>query len=132
MHPVRQNIAWHPEVNGDLAVMPAVCDPALQQDAVVYREIPEEAAESVIAHVIPSRRFRRPRRPASRSSTEWTVAGPPVAPGVPCTSLRVRPLPAPEIPGTMFEAKGTLRKYQDGPSSCAGTCSGCDAAQRSV
>ena len=29
MHPVRQNITWHPEVNGDIAVVPAVSNPAL-------------------------------------------------------------------------------------------------------
>ena len=32
-------------------------------------------------------------------------------------------LPAPEIPGTMSKAKGTPRKYHDGPSSCAATAS---------
>jgi hypothetical protein len=35
MHPVRQNIAWHSEVNGDIAVSPAVYDSVLQQPAVV-------------------------------------------------------------------------------------------------
>jgi hypothetical protein len=34
---------------------------------------------------------------------------------------RLRVLPAPEIPGTMSKPKGKPRKYQDGPSSCAGT-----------
>jgi hypothetical protein len=44
--------------------------------------------------------------------------------GVPGTSLRVRLLPALDIPGTMSKPKGTPRKYQNGPSSCAGTRSG--------
>jgi hypothetical protein len=35
MHPVHQNITWHPELRGDVVVLPAVYDPALQQDAVV-------------------------------------------------------------------------------------------------
>ena len=49
-HPVRQNIAWHPEVNSNIAVTPAVYDPALQQPAVVCPQIPEEVAESVTSH----------------------------------------------------------------------------------
>ena len=28
-HPVHQNIVWHPEVNGDIAVSPAVYNPAV-------------------------------------------------------------------------------------------------------
>ena len=37
-------------MNGDIAVLPAVYNPALQQDAVACGQVPEEAAESVIAH----------------------------------------------------------------------------------
>ena len=37
---------------------------------------------------------------------------------------RLRVLPAPDVPGTMSKPKGKPRKYQDGPSSCAGTRSG--------
>ena len=43
-----------------------------------------------------------------------------MAPGVPGTSLRARLLPALDIPGTISKAKGAPRKYQGGPSSCAG------------
>src|ERR1035437_7591794 len=49
-HPVCQNIVWHPEVNGDVAVVPAVYNPALQQRAVVCAQIPEEVAKSVTSH----------------------------------------------------------------------------------
>ena len=49
-HPVRQDPAWHPEVNGDVGVTPAVYDPALQQSPVVCPQIPEEVAESVTSH----------------------------------------------------------------------------------
>ena len=47
VHAVRQNIAWHPEVNGDLAVVPAVYYLALQQPAVVRGQVPEEGAKSI-------------------------------------------------------------------------------------
>jgi hypothetical protein len=47
---VRQNIAWHPQVNGDVGVTPAVNNPALQQRPVICGEIPEEGAESVTIH----------------------------------------------------------------------------------
>jgi hypothetical protein len=40
-----------------------------------------------------------------------------VANGVPGTSLPVRPLPAPDIPGTMSKPKGTPGKHRDRPSS---------------
>ena len=46
-HPVRQNTAWHPEVNGDVAVVPTVYNPALQQPAVVCPQILEEVVKSV-------------------------------------------------------------------------------------
>jgi hypothetical protein len=41
MHPVRQYTAWHREVCGDVAVVPAVYNPALQQYAVVISQIQE-------------------------------------------------------------------------------------------
>src|ERR1019366_4859759 len=47
MHPVRQNIAWHPEMGGDVGVTPAVYDPALQQPAVVRGQVPEEGAKPI-------------------------------------------------------------------------------------
>ena len=47
MHPVRQNISGHSEVCGDVAVLPAVYDSALQKDAVVYSQIPEEGAKPI-------------------------------------------------------------------------------------
>jgi hypothetical protein len=46
-HPVRQRITWHPEVNCDVGVVPAVYDPALQQPAVVVGQIPEEGAKPI-------------------------------------------------------------------------------------
>jgi hypothetical protein len=46
-HLVRQSIAWHPEVNGDVAVAPTVYETAVQQRAVVCPQIPEESPESV-------------------------------------------------------------------------------------
>ena len=49
-HPVRQSIARHSEVNGDVGVVPAVYDPALQEAAVVWGQIQEEGAEAVISH----------------------------------------------------------------------------------
>ena len=49
-NPVRQSIARHPEVDGDIAVLPAVNNPALKQPEVVCLQIPEDGAESVIAH----------------------------------------------------------------------------------
>src|ERR1019366_1058736 len=49
-HPVCQSIAWHPEVCGDIAVLPAVYYPALQQPAVVCAQIPEEGVKSVTSH----------------------------------------------------------------------------------
>jgi hypothetical protein len=50
MHSVRQNIARHPEVNGDVAVTPAVYDPALQQRAVAWVQFSEKGAKSVTSH----------------------------------------------------------------------------------
>jgi hypothetical protein len=50
MHPVRQNIARHREVDGDLAVVPAVYNLAIQQRAVICPQIPEEGTKSVTAH----------------------------------------------------------------------------------
>ena len=50
MHPVRQNIARHSEVDGDIGITPAVYNPALQQDAVVCGHILEEDAKSVTSH----------------------------------------------------------------------------------
>ena len=47
MHPVRQNIAWHPEMGGDVGVTAAVYDPALQQPAVVRGQVPEEGAKPI-------------------------------------------------------------------------------------
>jgi hypothetical protein len=44
-----------------------------------------------------------------------------VPPGAPGTSLRLQPLPPPDIPGSVSKPKGAPRKYQDGPSSRAGT-----------
>jgi hypothetical protein len=44
-----------------------------------------------------------------------------VPPGAPGTSLRLQPLPALDIPGTMSKPKGTPRKYHDWASSCTGT-----------
>jgi hypothetical protein len=38
-HPVRQNAAWHPQVNGGVAVTPAVYNPAVQQRAVIWGQI---------------------------------------------------------------------------------------------
>jgi hypothetical protein len=38
-HPVRQNTAWHPQVNGGVAVPPAIYYPALQQRAVIWGQI---------------------------------------------------------------------------------------------
>ena len=49
-HLVRQSIAWHREVDGDVAVMPAVYDPALQQPAVIWVQFPEKGAKSVTSH----------------------------------------------------------------------------------
>src|ERR1035437_4832846 len=49
-HPVGQNTAWHPQVNRDVGVTPAVYNPALQQAAVVRGQIPEEGVESVTFH----------------------------------------------------------------------------------
>jgi hypothetical protein len=49
-HPVHQNIVWHPEVNGDIGVLPVLYDPAVQQLAVVVGQIPEEDAASVTTH----------------------------------------------------------------------------------
>jgi hypothetical protein len=43
-------MTWHPEVNGDVGVTPAVYDPALQQPPVVCGHIPEEGAKSVTSH----------------------------------------------------------------------------------
>jgi hypothetical protein len=43
-----------------------------------------------------------------------------------CALLASQILPAPNIPGSTSKSKGTPRKYQDGPSSCAGTRSGED------
>ena len=50
MYPVRQNIVWHPEVNGDIGVLPVLYDPAVQHLAVVVGQIPEEDAASVTTH----------------------------------------------------------------------------------
>ena len=47
MHPVLQNISGHSEVCGDVGVSPAVYNPALQQDAVVIVEIPEDGAKPI-------------------------------------------------------------------------------------
>jgi hypothetical protein len=41
-----------------------------------------------------------------------------------CTSLRLLVVPALEVPGTISKPKGAPRKYQDGPSSCAGCAPG--------
>jgi hypothetical protein len=49
-----------------------------------------------------------------------------VPPGAPGTSLRLQPLPAPDIPGNTSKTKGTPPKYQNRPSSCTGTRSGED------
>jgi hypothetical protein len=49
-HPIRQDIVWHREVCGDVAVTPAVYNPALQQDAIVCGHILEEDAKSVTSH----------------------------------------------------------------------------------
>src|ERR1035437_460901 len=49
-HPVRQNIARHSEVSGDVAVSPTVYDPALQQRAVAWVQFPEKGAKSVTSH----------------------------------------------------------------------------------
>ena len=49
-HPVRQNIARHSEVSGDVAVSPTVYDPALQQRAVAWVQFPEKGAELVTSH----------------------------------------------------------------------------------
>ena len=111
MHPVRQNISGHSEVCGDVGVSPAVYNPALQQPAVVRGQVPEEGAKPI------------------RCGMHWGDLGRDghqiaVPPGAPGTSLRLQPLPAPEIPGTGSKPKGKPRKYQDGPSPCAGTRSG--------
>ena len=44
-----------------------------------------------------------------------------VPPGAPGTSLRLQPLPAPEIPGSVSKPNETPRKYHDWASSCTGT-----------
>ena len=49
-HPVRQGITWHPEVNGDISVTPAVYDPALQQSAVAWVQFPEKGAKLITSH----------------------------------------------------------------------------------
>jgi hypothetical protein len=36
---VRQNTAWHTELNGDVAVLPAVNNSAFQQRAVIWGQI---------------------------------------------------------------------------------------------
>jgi hypothetical protein len=46
-HPVHQSISGHSEVCGDIAVSPAVYNPAFQQDAVVISQIPEEGAKPI-------------------------------------------------------------------------------------
>jgi hypothetical protein len=114
-HPVRQNTAWHTEVNGDVGVMPAVYYQALQQPAVVCPQIPEEGAESVttrgshwgdLGHVI-------------GISVVGLIAGhrAVMAPGVPGTSLPSRSRPALEVPGNTSKPNETPRIYQDGPTS---------------
>ena len=85
MHPVRQNIAWHPEMNSDVGVTPAVYDPALQQDEVVCPQIPEEGAESVTSDGLHWGDLVDHDRRLGRRS-ESTVTGA-VAPGVPGTPL---------------------------------------------
>ena len=50
VHPVHQNIVWHTEVCGDLAVTPAIHNPALQQPAVVCPQILEEGAKVVTSY----------------------------------------------------------------------------------
>jgi hypothetical protein len=56
----------------------------------------------------PSLSLGRFRRPGRHSWPGWFPRG---------TSLRLQPLPAPEIPGNTSKPKGTPRKYQNGSSS---------------
>jgi hypothetical protein len=49
-----------------------------------------------------------------------------------CASLRVRPIPAPAVSGTVSKPNETPRKYQSGPSSCAATASGKDGDSNGV
>jgi hypothetical protein len=80
-HPVRQDITWHPEVSGDVAVMPAIYNPALQQSAVVVDQIPEEGAKSVTFHGLHWGDL------ATTMTGFSVVHRAAVAPSVPCTSL---------------------------------------------
>src|ERR1035441_6377258 len=110
MHPVRQNIVWHPEESGDVAVVPTVYETAVQQLAVVVGQIPQEGAEAVTSHGSHRRDLSRRDRP-SRLSVRIGSHRAAVVPSVPGTSLPVRPLPAPEIPGATSKPKGAPRKY---------------------
>ena len=73
------------------------------------------------------RGHRRPtlQPPPSLGPTRSTlVASPASTPALACFPERLRVLPAPEIPANVSKPKGTPRKYQNGPSSCAGMRSG--------
>ena len=95
-------------MNGDIAVTPAVYNPALQQDAVVISQIPEDGAKPI--------RCSLHRGDLGRDGHQ--IAMPPGGPG---TFLRLQPLPAPDIPRNTSKTKGEPRKYQDRPSSRSGT-----------
>ena len=123
-HPVRQYTAWHREVCGDVAVVPAVYNPALQQPAVVCPQILEEVVKSVNSRGS----HRGDLGHVTGSSVAHLIDGyrAAVAPGVPCTSLPVMSRPALEVPGARSKPKGTPRKYQDGVFPCPATAAGED------
>ena len=46
-HPVRQYITGHGEVCGNIAVVPALYNPALQERAVIWKQIAEKLAKPI-------------------------------------------------------------------------------------
>ena len=50
VHTAFQDITGHTEASGNIAILPAVYDPALQQDAVVCGQVPEKGTESFRPH----------------------------------------------------------------------------------